>query len=120
MVGALLASDGRVTQTTFVISGENVLVDGGYFTEGGLVENMAQTAAAGEGYNALLNGEAPKGGYIVALKNVSITCLPKAGDTILTTVTFLRSVLNYNILEGRVLLHGELVASCELTVLLNG
>ena len=36
-------------QTQFLITAENVLTDKGYFTEAGLMENIAQTAAAHAG-----------------------------------------------------------------------
>ncbi len=50
MVDTLLSSDGSTARTTFLIRPDNVLVENGVFSAAGLMENIAQTAAAGMGY----------------------------------------------------------------------
>ena len=48
------------------------MVDSGYFTEGGLMENMAQTAAARAGYLAKAENKPVSGGYIGAVKDFEV------------------------------------------------
>ncbi len=119
MIGDVITADEKHTLTTFTISPDNIMAENGFFTEGGLVENMAQTAGAGTGYMAIKNGKPMPMGYIAALKNVTIKCLPKINDTIHTEVTFGQIVMNFHQVKGQVLLDGEEIASCEFKIFVN-
>jgi predicted hotdog family 3-hydroxylacyl-ACP dehydratase len=52
MIDQLDHSDETVTRCRFTVKAENVLTINGQFTEAGLLENIAQTAAARAGYMA--------------------------------------------------------------------
>ena len=52
MVDKLLYADETTTRSSFIIPADNVFVMDGIFQEAGLMENMAQTAAARAGYMA--------------------------------------------------------------------
>ncbi len=119
MVGNIVEATKELTKTSFTISSDNILVKNGYFTEAGLVENMAQTAAAGTGYHSKQEGKEPTVGFIGALKNLLINELPKIGDTITTEVRFMHQVLNVHIVQGRVSRNGKELASCELKIFLQ-
>ena len=119
MIGEVVAADERHTQTTFTITADNVLTNNGYFTEGGLIENMAQTAGAGTGYMAIHNNKPMPMGYIAMLKNVTITELPKVNDTIKTEVTFEQVLLNFHLVKGKVMNGDKEIASCEFKIFVN-
>ena len=119
MIGDVISADEKHTVTTLTISPDNIMTENGFFTEGGLVENMAQTAGAGTGYMAIKNGKPMPMGYIAALKNVAIKALPKINDTIETEVTFGQIVMNFHQVNGRVLLAGNEIASCEFKIFVN-
>ena len=72
MVDRLLFSDDDITKTSFTVTAGNVLVANGKFTEAGLMENMAQTAAAGSGNMARIENRPIANGYIGAVKNFEI------------------------------------------------
>lgn len=116
MVDTLVYADGNRIQTRFTIQADNVLVDDGIFTEGGMIENMAQSAAAGTGYFfSSQNKEVPLG-YIGALKNVDIRHRAQIGDTIETELETLHTIGNASIVSGKIFFRKELFASCELTI----
>ena len=119
MIDEVTKADETISQTSFTIREGHLFVKDGRFTEPGLVENIAQTAAAGTGYKARKSGSAPQVGYIGALKNLIINELPKTGDTINTEVHFLNQVLNVHIVQGRVFKEGREIASCELKIFLQ-
>ena len=119
IIGDVISADEKHTVTTLTISPDNIMTENGFFTEGGLVENMAQTAGAGTGYMAIKNGKPMPMGYIAALKNVAIKALPKINDTIETEVTFGQIVMNFHQVNGRVLLAGNEIASCEFKIFVN-
>lgn len=119
MISELLEVDKQTARTRFAISTDNVLVIDGYFTEAGLVENMAQTAAARAGYQAKVNNEAIEVGYISAVKNLQITALPKAGQELITGIEITDTVFNTRVLAGKVWCNEELIASCEMSVFIQ-
>ena len=87
-------------------------------SEAGLVENMAQTAAAGAGYYASAGSKKEVSvGYIAGLKDVQVFSLPCVGDTIVTTTSTLHTIGPACILKAEVQsLNGAVIASCELKI----
>lgn len=88
-VGTLVSVSDSLFVTRTTISPENILVKSGRLMESGLLENIAQSAAAGFGYLGRKSGQKPKVGYIGAISRVEVSALPAAGDTITTHVTVL-------------------------------
>ena len=119
MIGEVLHADEQSTRTSFTIGPGNVMTDNGFFTAGGLIENMAQTAGAGTGYHAIHAGKPMPMGYIAAVKNVVITALPRINDTIQTEVTFEHVLLNFHVVKGRVSAGDKEIASCEFKIFVN-
>ena len=119
MVDEVLHADETLVRTKFTISSDNLFVANGNFTEPGLVENMAQTAAAGTGYKAKQDGKEAPVGYIAALKNLKIDSLPRINDTITTEITFQHTVMNAHIVQGRVMVADKEIANCELKIFIK-
>ena len=116
MIDELISADEKVSKTSFIIRENNLLVKNGRFTEGGLVENMAQTGAAGTCYRIRHEGKPAPVGYIGGLKNLSVSRLPAVGEQIITEVSFVHKILNVHIVQGRVFADGEEIAACELKI----
>lgn len=119
MIDTLLESNESCYKSILTVRAENVLVNDTLFTEGGMIENIAQTAAAGTGFYALSQGNAVPVGYIGAVKNIFINECPKVGDHINTTVIIKNNIGNASIAEGKIFLADRLLASCELTIFVN-
>lgn len=119
MVGELLYADETVSRTSFTVTADNVMVSNGFFTEGGLLENMAQTAAAGAGYAALSQNKQVEAGYIGAVKNLVIHRLPAVGDILETEVLFKEQVFNVTLVTAFVTCNGEVIASCEMKIFIG-
>ena len=116
MVDQLLSSDENQSTTTLKIKAENIFFDGSFFTEPGLVENMAQTAALGAGFHANQKNEKVKVGFIGAVKNLTIHFLPEIDTSIETTITMLNNFGNISIVQGKVKAGGKLLAECEMSI----
>ncbi len=119
MVDRLVSCDENGSQTTTKVRDENILVDNGEFSEAGLIENIAQTAAAGVGYIAKQNGEPVLTGYIGAIKNLEIYALPKVGDVIETGVVIEKMVFDVTMIAGSVICRGALLAKCEMKIFIQ-
>jgi predicted hotdog family 3-hydroxylacyl-ACP dehydratase len=94
MIDELLESDEHSATTQLLIRNDNVLVEDGYFQESGLIENIAQTAAAKVGYEAMIaNTQMPKG-FIGAVQQLEIFQLPQVNDTIQTEIIQENQIFN--------------------------
>lgn len=120
MIDELVSSDDTQTVCRFSVTADNIFVDvKGFFAEAGLVENMAQTAAAGTGFKASATNDAPPVGFIGQIKNLSVLRLPAVGDTIVTTITQQNQVMNAILVSGEVRLNQEVIASAEYKIFLQ-
>ncbi|PCH71698.1 MAG: 3-hydroxyacyl-ACP dehydratase [Bacteroidales bacterium] len=116
LVHRLISFSDTVSICEFIVPEKHPLVNNGKLSEGGLIENIAQTAAAGNGYQANKTGiDVPKG-FIAGIKNVKIIRLPKVLSILKTIVTQENRVMNYNLIKGEVFLNDELIASCNMKI----
>ena len=118
MVDRLVRADEVIVESTFLIRDDNVFCDQGIFTEAGLVENMAQTAAAGVGSRSYESGKEPPVGFIGGIRNLKIELYPEAGQVITTRIMVEHEVFNASVVRGEVLLDDRVIASCQLKIFL--
>ncbi|WP_218625287.1 3-hydroxyacyl-ACP dehydratase [Mucilaginibacter sp. dw_454] len=119
MVGELLFADDNITRTNFTITADNLFVINGEFSEAGLMENMAQTAAAGSGNMARIENRPVANGYIGQVKNFEIYSLPKVGDVLFTEVKTEVQVFDAGIVSGKIWCNDVEVAQCEMKIFIN-
>lgn len=118
MIDVLVKSDVESTITNLTINENNVFCSNGNFKEAGLIENMAQTAAARSGYEAKINNTSVKVGYITSIKNLSINFLPKINQTIVTEVKEKTVIGNITVISANIHADKKEVAKCEMIVIL--
>ncbi|RYY16711.1 MAG: 3-hydroxyacyl-ACP dehydratase [Cytophagaceae bacterium] len=116
LVSALLTSAADCTVTQFQVPADCVLVENGLLSEAGLIENMAQTAAAGAGYAYQRQGQPAPIGFIAALRDVRVAALPAVGTTLTTEVRVVNQVLDFSIVRGTVRAGETTFAECELRI----
>jgi len=116
MVHELLEADDDHAVTQLTIEPDNIFVSKEYFSEPGLVENIAQTAAMHVGYQCSLKNIPIPIGYIAAVKDLKIQTLPKQNSRITTSVKITNKVLDITVVEGRIEQEGNLLCSCEMRI----
>jgi predicted hotdog family 3-hydroxylacyl-ACP dehydratase len=116
MVHELVEADDDHAVTQLTIEPDNIFVSKEYFSEPGLVENIAQTAAMHVGYQCSLKNIPIPIGYIAAVKDLRIQTLPKQNSRITTSVKITNKVLDITVVEGRVEQEGNLLCSCEMRI----
>lgn len=119
MIDTLEYCEGNITITNFEIKKDNIFVKDGVLQEPGIIENIAQTAAAKAGYEIKKYGAEPMVGFIGAIKDLIIYDLPKVGDILQTTVTLKMEVMGVTLIEGRSVCNGTDIASCEMKIILQ-
>lgn len=116
MVDALISNDEMESQSTLQLSKNNIFCKYGFFTEAGLIENIAQTAALKAGFEAQQKGEKVKTGFIGAVKNFKLHEIPKDNQTLTTTIRLTHNFGNISLVKGEVWNATLLLAEAELTI----
>ena len=117
MVDKLLYSDGHLTCTTFRITPGNPLVEKGRLSAAGLIENIAQTVAAGAGYAARAVNESVRPGYIISVKDLDIRDLPEIEAELMTEITITARVADIIVISGKTTCNGKVIATGEMKIL---
>lgn len=119
MVDKLLSVTENSTTTGLTIRGDNIFVEKGFFKEPGLVENIAQTAAASAGYVAQTENKPVLVGYIGAVNGLQVFALPKTGDELVTEITTENQIFDVTLISGKISCHGQLIAQCKMKIFIN-
>jgi len=119
MIDTLNYCEGSTTKTSFRIETENIFVKNGILHEPGIIENIAQTAAAKAGYEVKKLGAEPLLGFIGAIKDLKIYAFPKVGETLETTVIIKAEVMGVTLIEGSSMCNGNKIAECEMKIFIQ-
>ena len=119
MVGDLLKRENNQAISQFFITKNNVLVKNGVFTVSGLLENIAQTAAANAGYECYLKNTPVPLGFIGAISKVQVVQLPKLESIIETKIEVLQEVFGITLIKGEVTHDGHPLISCQMKIMIQ-
>lgn len=124
MVDTLIEHDEQRTLTGFTIDEGNIFVSNGQFTESGLIENMAQSAALRTGWisrqkNAGFEDFTPPSGVIGSIKNFRLYSLPKLNSCLKTEIFILAEIFNATIVRASIKSEEKLLAEAELKIFIT-
>lgn len=120
MVDKILEKGEGFLLSGFHIDATNILVEADSFQAGGLVENIAQTAALFAGTKFIDQGKAIPLGYIAGIKNLVVNKLPLSGEDIYTKTTLTHELMNIQVVKGEVFnKQNEQIAQCELRIFIK-
>ena len=116
MVSALYEINEEMVLTGFKIAEGNILNQESYFSEAGLLENMAQSIALQKGYlDYLANVKIIELGFIGAIKTAHIHRIPKIGEEIFTRVHLIQEFMGIKLSKVEVQdAAGNIIASAEI------
>jgi 3-hydroxymyristoyl/3-hydroxydecanoyl-(acyl carrier protein) dehydratase len=117
MIDNLLACTETSSTTSFTILSSNIFCENEYFTEAGILENIAQTGAAKLGYEYISRNKLVPPGFIGAIKNLEVNTFPKIGDTIETSISIDHEVMGVTVITGIVKLKGQQIAKAEMKII---
>lgn len=119
MVDNILQSDEIIARSSLLVRQDNIFVSNGELGEPALVENIAQTAAAGMGLNSKAENKPVSVGYIGAISNLIIFALPKVGDVLETEIVTVNQVFNVSMISGKIWCNQVLFAQCEMKIFIT-
>ena len=123
MVDRLLLCNETRGVTVLNIREDILFCENGHFSAAGMIENMAQTAAARLGWlmKEKAGGEKIKApvGVIGSVKNFRLHFNPEVGSDLVTTIHIEHEMLMATVLTGKVEVDGQLAAEAELQIFLT-
>ena len=119
MIDKLLSFSENTTTTGFSIKEDNIFVENSLFKEPGLIENIAQTAAARAGYVSQTENKPVLVGYIGAVNNLQVFLLPKTGDELITEITIENQIFDVTLISGKITCNGQPVAQCKMKIFIS-
>jgi predicted hotdog family 3-hydroxylacyl-ACP dehydratase len=119
LVDTLLFADEEKTIASFKIPEEHIFVRNGRFSTSGMVESMAQTAAAGTGYLYRKNKKQVPVGYIGAVQKLEVQNWPPGNADITMEINLLNHILQVSLVSGVVRYNEKIIASCEMKIFIN-
>lgn len=117
MVDRLEQCDEETTVSTLLVREDNIFVSDGFFLEAGLLEHMAQTAAARNGYmDKYIHHRDITLGFIGEIKNVLISRCPRVGELLTTKVIAGNEILSTLIITVEVKIGDELIVNGNMKI----
>ena len=119
MVDDFLGVEDTLSISRLTISESNLFVDNGVFSECGIIEHIAQSAAARIGYIFKKKTEPVPIGYIGSVNNFFVSINPRVGDTIYTYIEVIQEVFNISLIQARCKINNQEIASCTMKIFLQ-
>ena len=119
MVDKFLGIEDGVSYTQFDVLEDNIMVEEGVLSECGLIEHIAQSAAARVGYIFKSQNQNIPIGYIGSVNKFSVESLPAVGRQIKTEVKVLQEVGGISLIEAVCKVADEVIANCRMKIFLD-
>ncbi|MCQ2252018.1 MAG: hydroxymyristoyl-ACP dehydratase [Bacteroidales bacterium] len=119
MVDKLFACDEASVETGLTIAADNLFVDGKLFSESGVIEHIAQSAATFAGYNDWVNKRPIVLGYIAEIKKFSLKAPAHVGDQLVSKLSVVSQAMNITLMNASTTINGVEVASCKMKIFMD-
>ena len=119
MVDAVFSATDTEAQTGLTIKPQNIFVSEGKIREAGLIEHIAQSAAAFAGYGTFVKGLPPRLGYIGEIKRCNIHMLPPVGSELKTHLRLLGEAVGVSLIEAQTMVDNQPVADCQMKIFIK-
>lgn len=116
MIHSLLEANDDHATTQFQIEAGNLFVEDGFLREPGLIENIAQTAAAHVGFQFTEKKLPIPVGFIAAMKDLEIFSMPAINSVVTTTVKIKNTIFDVTLIDGKVEQDGKMLCCCEMRI----
>lgn len=119
MIDTFLGIDGNSSFTTLTVRDDNLFCKAGCLQEAGIIEHIAQSAAARTGYLFAGRGEAIPTGFIGSVDKMKIYRLPPVGSCLRTEITIVQEVGDITLISARVEEEEATVAEGQMKIFLQ-
>lgn len=119
MIDSLIDADEKGFESRFEVAPSNLFLNEGVLSESSVIENIAQTCAAGFGYvNSQKGAGEGQLGFIGAISRLKVHALPKLNDVIETKITVLNAFDAIHLIEGVASINNQPVLECQMKIVI--
>lgn len=119
MVDEFCGMDDKASYTALTVKSDNIFCTNGYLREPGIIEHMAQSAAARVGYIFTQKNQPVPLGYIGSVDKLSIHQLPKTGCRIQTQISILQELGGLTLISAQTTTGDTPIAECRMKIFLD-
>lgn len=105
--------------TGLTVASDNIFVENGMLREPGVIEHIAQSAAAFAGYGTFVRGEKPKLGYIGEIKDFRLLSLPEVGCQLRTEILLVAEAVGVSLISAQTTVDDLLIAKCQMKIFIK-
>lgn len=109
----------NISYSGLTIDEKNILFDNDHFSEAGLIEHIAQSAAARIGYLCHQQQISVPIGFIGSVDKMKFYELPSVGDELETEITVMQEVDVITLISAIVKVKENIIAECRMKIFIN-
>lgn len=118
MIDDLLEASLEGFESNFKVMEDTLFIESACLTEPALIENIAQTCAAGFGYLQKQGNEEPKIGFIGAITKLVVHSLPGINGLISTNIKVIHQLENVFLVRGENFCESRKLVECEMKIVI--
>lgn len=119
MVDSFYGIEENISRSGLTILPNNLFCQDGFFQETGIIEHVAQSAAARIGYIYRLASQPVPLGFIGSVEKMRIYQLPAVNTELLTEITIIQEVFDITLISALVKSRAQLIAECRMKIFLK-
>lgn len=119
MVDSFFGIEEDRSYSGLTVTADNIFCEAGKLQETGLIEHIAQSAAARIGYLYTQKGEEVPLGFIGSVDKLKVYSLPEIGMKLLTEITVVQEVFDITLIAAQVKAGEELMAECRMKIFIK-
>ena len=119
MVDSFFGFEENRSYSGLTVTTDNLFCEAGRLQEPGIIEHIAQSAAARIGFIYTRQGEKVPLGFIGSVEKMKLFRLPSAGAELYTGITIVQEVFDITLITAEVKENDELLAECRMKIYLK-
>lgn len=119
MVDSFFGIEENCSYSGLTITSDNIFCEEGKLQEPGIIEHIAQSAAARIGFIYTRQGAQVPLGFIGSVDKLKIYNLPEVGIKLFTEITVVQEVFDITLVSAQVKAGEELIAECRMKIFIK-
>ena len=119
MVDSFFGIEENHSYSGLTVTADNIFCETGKLQEAGIIEHIAQSAAARIGFLYTRQGEKVPLGFIGSVDKLKIYDLPKNGMKLFTEITVVQEVFDITLISAQVKVEDKLIAECRMKIFIK-
>ncbi|WP_289771792.1 hydroxymyristoyl-ACP dehydratase [Bacteroides acidifaciens] len=119
MVDSFFGIEENCSYSGLTVTPDNIFCEAGKLQEPGIIEHIAQSAAARIGFIYTRQGAQVPLGFIGSVDKLRIYDLPEVGMKLFTEITVVQEVLDITLIAAQVKADEKLIAECRMKIFIK-